>query len=86
VKSPNRFTESVWAGRFVVANSLPAYESLAGAGWVGEDLTDGVRWMLAGPQEALARIRAGQAQIEREYSPDAIAERWKAAILEALAG
>jgi glycosyltransferase involved in cell wall biosynthesis len=86
VKSPNRFTESVWAGRFVAANPLPAYEALADAGWVGDDLAEGIRWALANPQEALARIRAGQAQIAREYSPEAIAEGWKAAILETLAG
>jgi len=84
VKSPNRFTESVWAGRFVAANPLPAYEKLSEAGWVGEDLAEGIRWYLAHPGDALARIRVGQALIEREYSPDAIAEAWKAAILGAL--
>lgn len=84
VKSPNRFTESVWAGRFVAANPLPAYEKLSDAGWVGEDLGEGVRWYLAHPGDALARIRVGQALIGREYSPVAIAETWKAAILLAL--
>ena len=84
VKSPNRFTESVWAGRFVTANPLPAYEKLSDAGWVGEDLAEGIRWYLDHPGDALERIRAGQALIEREYSPDAVAEAWKTAILGAL--
>lgn len=86
VKSPNRFTESVWAGRFVAANPLPAYTALAGAGWVGEDLAEGIRWSLANPREAIARIGDGQALIARDFSPEAIAERWKAAILDAFDG
>jgi len=86
VKSPNRFTESVWAGRFVAANPLPAYEALADAGWVGEDLAEGIRWALGNPGEALARVRAGQVLIERDYSPAVIGEAWKAAILGALEG
>jgi glycosyltransferase involved in cell wall biosynthesis len=80
VKSPNRFTESVWAGRFVVAHPLPAYLPLAECGWVGEDLADGVRWLVKHPEEALARIRTGQALVASDYSPETIGRAWKNAV------
>lgn len=79
-KSPNRFTESAWAGRFVLAHPLPAYLPLAQCGWVGEDLADGLRWLAQHPEDALARIRAGQALVSTDYSPQAIGEAWKRAI------
>ena len=82
-KSPNRFTESVWAGRFVLAHPLPAYRELADFGWVGDDLGDGARWLAAHPDEALARIRSGQAAVGERFSPRAIGEGWKAAIEQA---
>jgi hypothetical protein len=83
VKSPNRFTESVWAGRFVVAHPLPAYEPLAGYGWVGEHLGDGVAWLLEHFDEAGQRVRAGQDAVAREFSPEAIGRAWLAALASA---
>jgi glycosyltransferase involved in cell wall biosynthesis len=80
VKSPNRFTEALWAGCFVIAHPLPAYEPLAPYGWVGEDLGEGLAWLLAHPDEALARIRAGQEAVARDFSPAAIGRAWQAAI------
>ena len=84
IKSPNRFCESVWAGRFVVAHQLPAYQAFDACGWVGEDLAEGLRWMLAHPQDALARIRAGQAAVAASHSPEVIGQAWKRAIEAAL--
>ena len=80
VKSPNRFTESVWAGRFVLAHPLPAYQELADYGWVGEDLGEGLRWLASHRDEALERIRRGQAVIADRFSPHAVAAAWKEAI------
>jgi hypothetical protein len=84
VKSPNRFTESVWAGRFVLAHPLPAYRELSECGWVGDDLGDGVKWLAAHPDEALARIRRGQEVIGERFSPRAVGAAWKLAIEQAL--
>jgi hypothetical protein len=84
VKSPNRFTEGLWAGRFVVAHPLPAYEALAEYGWVGEELDEGLRWFADHPAEAAERVTRGQEAIERSFTPAAVAESWKAAILAAL--
>ena len=83
VKSPNRFTESVWAGRFVIAHPLPSYEALARFGWVGEDLGEGLAWLLAHPDAAAERVRAGQLAIEEHFSPRAIGRAWQVAIAAA---
>ena len=80
VKSPNRFTESVWAGRFVIAHALPSYEPLAGFGWVGENLGGGLAWLLANPAAAAQRVRAGQRAVEEHFSPQAVGRAWQAAI------
>jgi glycosyltransferase involved in cell wall biosynthesis len=85
VKSPNRFAESLWAGRFVLAHALPAYEELADYGWVGEDLGEGLRWLAAHVREASVRIERGQAAVAARFTPRVIAEAWKAAILRTLA-
>jgi glycosyltransferase involved in cell wall biosynthesis len=80
VKSPNRFTEALWAGRFVIAHPLPAYEPLASCGWVGEDLGEGLAWLLEQPGDALERIRAGQELVARTFSPAAVGRAWQAVI------
>ena len=81
VKSPNRFTESLWAGRFVIAHALPAYEELADYGRVGEDLGEGLKWFAAHTREASVRIERGQAAVAARFAPQIIAEAWRAAIL-----
>jgi len=84
VKSPNRFTEAVWAGRFVLAHPLPAYQELADFGWVGEDLGEGLRWLAGNADEALQRIQRGQAAIAERFSPRVVAGAWKEAIRDAM--
>jgi hypothetical protein len=76
MKSPNRFTEGIWAGRFVLAHRIPAYAPLADFGWVGEDLGEGLRWLLTNPAAALERIKAGQDAVAERYSSQAIGREW----------
>jgi hypothetical protein len=80
VKSPNRFTESLWAGRCVLAHALPAYEALAGYGWVGEDLGEGLAWYAGHADEAQRRIVLGQQAMAERFTPQAVAREWGAAI------
>lgn len=86
VKSANRVIESIRAGRFVLAHPLPSYLEFAPYAWIGEELAEGLGWLLANPREALVRLQAGQRHIETEYSPRAIARRWNDALSEASAG
>ena len=83
VKSPNRFTEALWAGRLVVAHALPAYQPLAAFGWVGEHLGEGLSWLAAHADTARERIGAGQQWIEQHCTRAAVGRAWQAAIDEA---
>jgi hypothetical protein len=80
VKSPNRFTEALWAGRFVIAHPLPAYQPLAAFGWVSEDLGEGLAWLSENELEALERIRAGQVWVAEHCSAEAVGRAWKLVI------
>ena len=84
VKSPNRFTEALWGGSFVLAHPLPAYEELADCGWVGEDLGEGLRWYARHADEAVERVRRGQEVIAARFTPQAVAESWKTAVLSTI--
>ena len=83
VKSPNRFAETMWAGRLGIAHPLPAWDALGEGGWVGDDLGEGLRWYAENPDAALSRIRRGQELIAERHSPEAVARLWKAAIEQA---
>lgn len=80
VKSHNRLVESIRGGRLAIASPIPSYEELAAFAWVGEDLAEGLAWALAHPDEALARVSAGQHAIEQRFSPTVIGEKWAQAL------
>lgn len=84
VKSPNRFTESLWAGRFVIAHPLPAYQELADCGWVGEDIGEGAQWLAGHGEEAVQRVRRGQQIVAERFSPRAVGAAWQLAIERAV--
>jgi hypothetical protein len=75
-KGPNRMVEALWAGRFVVAHPLPAYEEFREWAWIGEDLAEGLAWAIAHPDEVMKRIAAAQAHIARRYAPSVVACEW----------
>lgn len=78
-KSHNRMVETIRHGRLALAAPIPAYRELAAFGWVG-DPGEGLRWALAEPTAAEARINAGQAEVARRFAPDVIARRWAEAL------
>ncbi len=80
VKSPNRLVNALWAGRFVIAHPLPAYQEFADFAWIGDDIADGVRWAMDHPDAVIARIKRGQDHIRRHYSAFAAAREWEQAI------
>jgi len=81
VKSHNRLVEAIRGGRLAIASPIPSYLELDEYAWVGEDLGAGVAWALARPDDALARIRAGQHHIGTRFSPERIGERWERLLL-----
>lgn len=75
-KSANRLIESVRAGKFVVAEPLPAYEEFSRWMWVGE-LQKGVEWALANHRACMDRVEECQDYIRDRYSPDRIGALWE---------
>jgi hypothetical protein len=76
VKSHNRLVQAIRCGRLAIASPIPAYVELAEYAWVGEPLDAGLRWALAHPEDAAARVVRGQAYVAKRFSPAAIGARW----------
>jgi len=82
VKSPNRVVEPLRAGRFVVAYPLPSYAELGDFIWLGENMAEGVQWAINNRTEVHHRIEAGQAFVNRRFSPLTVARVWEAILLQ----
>lgn len=78
-KSPNRLVESLWAGRFVVADAVPAYEPFADVAPLGLGLEAGVMRALDEPARVEQGLREAQRRIARWHSGFEIARQWAAA-------
>jgi hypothetical protein len=79
-KSHNRLVTAIRGGRFAIASPIPAYQELAAYAWIGADLAAGLRWAISHPDEAAARVRAGQAHVEERFSPESVGRKWAAAL------
>lgn len=75
-KSPNRVIEPIWAGKYVVAGYLPAYEPFTPFASIGDDLIAGIEWAISHPQEVLEKIKAGQDYIIAQHTPKLIGAKW----------
>ena len=82
--SANRIAESLRAGRFAIASPVPSYQAFAEAAWLGQDVSEGIRWALANRIEVRTRIRRGQALVAEKFAPDRIGAQWRK-LLEGLA-
>jgi SAM-dependent methyltransferase len=85
VKSPNRLLETLWAGRFVVADPVPAYLPFADLVPIGQGLETGVTQALADPDAVVKRIGEAQRRIARDHSAFACGRRWATALGDAQA-
>lgn len=83
VKSANRMFESLWAGRPVVADSIPAYDPYAAWTPVGTGLEAGVKSLLAQPEGVAGRIAVAQRYIAREHSAYSVGLAWARALGDA---
>jgi glycosyltransferase involved in cell wall biosynthesis len=77
-KSNNRALQALVAGRYVVAHPLESYLALGDYIGLDASIAQGVLTALADPAATLKRLQAGQAFVEAQYSPAAIAARWLA--------
>lgn len=80
VKSANRLLESIWGGRLVVADAIPAYEPFADLLPVGKGLEAGVLRCLADPEGTEKALREAQRRVARRHSPFECGRQWAAAL------
>lgn len=76
VKTSNRLTDALHAGRLVIASPLPAYQPYAAQAVLTDDPLAALQRMLAEPAEALARVREGQSAVLARCGVEAIAAAW----------
>jgi hypothetical protein len=79
VKSTNRVTDALVAGKYVIATLLPAYRVYKGSVNFIDDPVQGIRHYLADPQRALAMIERGQAVARQHFAVDVVADLWRTA-------
>lgn len=84
VKSANRLTESLWAGRAVVADAIPAYRPFGDLMPIGVPLHQAVPRLLE-DKGVEDRIREAQRRITRESSDLVIGRAWARAAGDAAA-
>lgn len=80
VKSANRLAESLWAGRYVVASPIEAYQDFAEYAWVNEDLARGIVWAMQHPAAVMQQIERAQLHIAGHFSVAAVATQWMEAV------
>ena len=76
VKSANRLLESLWAGRYVVASPIEAYQDLAEYAWVNRDLARGIVWAMQHPAAVAQQIERAQQHIAAHLTVAAVAAQW----------
>jgi SAM-dependent methyltransferase len=80
VKSPNRLLEAAWAGRFVVADALPAYAPWSDVLAVGQPLDQAIAQALEQPSAVVKAIGTAQRRIATRHSGHAIGAAWARAL------
>lgn len=83
VKTSNRLTDALHAGRYVIASALPAYQPYAEFVALTEAPLEAAQDYLTRPDAALRAIVQGQGAAIAKCSPQAIAESWHQAFTAA---
>ena len=77
VKSPNRLVEAVRKGKHVLADPLPSYQAFNKWAWIG-DIAKGLAFLQMQDKETIeGRIRAAQAYIRENHSPEKCGLQWE---------
>lgn len=84
VKTSNRVTDALHAGRFVIASPLPSYEPYSDVVALVDDPIDAVRHYLARPEAAAQAVVKGQALAIECCSTAVICAKWREALVASL--
>jgi SAM-dependent methyltransferase len=83
VKSGNRLTEALNAGRYVVASAVPSYRPFDAFCSLTEEPAKALNWMIRNPEAALGKIAGGQ-QLSQELASVAVmADKWAQVAIDA---
>lgn len=74
--SANRIAEILNAGRFAVASPMQSYLEFEDAAWLGNHVIEGIQWAQTHPEDALSRIRRGQALVKEKYTMRGLGGQW----------
>ena len=83
VKTANRLTDALHAGRYVIASPVPSYLPYADFVDLGNNPVQALHTYLKDPAGARDRIARGQAAVERQCGMQAIANEWLEVIRKA---
>lgn len=84
VKTGNRLTDALHAGRYVVASPLPAYLPYADCVTLTDDPVAALQNFVAEPEQCLNRLVAGQTRVLKESSAEKVGGLWLGAFQQAL--
>lgn len=76
VKTANRLTDALYAGRYVIASPIPAYVPFADVADLGDNPVMALHAYLKDAGAARERIARGQRLVEQEGADAATASRW----------
>lgn len=76
VKTANRLTDALHAGRYVIGSSLPSYQAWADYADLSNDPVEAIRRLIADPAAALLNVSAGQCAVAQVVGLNAIAQQW----------
>lgn len=83
VKTANRLTDALHAGRYVIASPLSSYKPYERFADLGNNPVSALHAYLRDPDDARERIAQGQAAVQTAASPAAIGTQWLAAFHQA---
>jgi SAM-dependent methyltransferase len=85
VKSANRLTDALHAGRYVIASPIPSYLPYADHAALTDNPVQALHTYMKDPAAARTRIARGQSAVVAEWSPEQVAGLWVRAIDQARA-
>jgi len=81
LKSNNRLTESLYAGKMVVAYPLPSYLEFSDYAVLTENMHEGILWCVNNPKLTRERIEKGQKYVMDNFNPKKIGQQWESVFL-----
>lgn len=84
VKTSNRLTDALYAGRYVIASPLPSYLPYSEVVSLTNDPRSAINNYIKSPNDALKKIKKGQKMVSKQLNSVEIAGLWIDAILDVL--